>query len=187
MERGGLVVEKARVQPGQSLHRAPSIQRREYRTDDQRDAYAALVDRARREVDEGIVPSCQLAVAQDGEVVESITLGEAVAVTTRVTSSSRARKHSSPRRVWQLLAEGPLALDDRIVDHIPSSAANGKDQITLEQVLLHTSGFPHAPLGAPQWFTRDGRLAAFAKWRLNWEPGPASSTTPHRLTGCWPS
>src|SRR5581483_5775189 len=26
-------------------------------------------------------------------------------------------------------------------------------------------------LGSPQWNTREGRLSAFAKWRLNWEPG----------------
>lgn len=136
-----------------------------------RDAFAALVDRARREVDEGILPSCQLAVAHGGEVVESITLGDAVAGDdTRyvIFSCTKALVAST---VWQLLAEGSLALGDRIADHIPEFGENGKDRITLEQVLLHTSGFPHAPLGPPQWSTREGRLAAFAKWRLNWEPG----------------
>ena len=37
--------------------------------------------------------------------------------------------------------------------------------------MLHLSGFPMAPLGAPAWNTRQGRLEAFARWRLNWEPG----------------
>jgi len=136
-----------------------------------RDAFAALVDRVHREVDQGIVPSCQLAVAQGGEVVEVLTLGDAVAGDdTRyvIFSCTKALVAST---VWQLLAEGSLQLDDRIAEHIPEFGENGKDQITLEQVLLHISGFPHAPLGAPQWSTREGRLSAFAKWRLNWEPG----------------
>jgi CubicO group peptidase (beta-lactamase class C family) len=73
--------------------------------------------------------------------------------------------------MWQLLAEGAVRLDDKVADHIPEFATNGKDVITVEQVMLHTSGFPMAPLGAPDWWTRDGRLAAFERWRLNWEPG----------------
>jgi CubicO group peptidase (beta-lactamase class C family) len=70
-----------------------------------------------------------------------------------------------------LLAEGAVSLDDRVADHVPEFGTNGKDVITVEQVLLHTSGFPRAPLGSPQWNTREGRLAAFSKWTLNWEPG----------------
>jgi len=38
-------------------------------------------------------------------------------------------------------------------------------------VLLHTSGFPDAPLHPDYWLDRDKRLEAFARWRLNWEPG----------------
>ena len=37
--------------------------------------------------------------------------------------------------------------------------------------MLHTGGFPHAPLGPPRWNTSKERRAAFAQWRLNWEPG----------------
>src|SRR5581483_521884 len=37
--------------------------------------------------------------------------------------------------------------------------------------MTHTAGFPLAPLGPRDWGTKEGRLAAFSKWRLNWEPG----------------
>ena len=37
--------------------------------------------------------------------------------------------------------------------------------------MLHTSGFPHAPFNALEWDDRERRLARFAKWRCNWEPG----------------
>jgi CubicO group peptidase (beta-lactamase class C family) len=134
-------------------------------------AFDVLVDRARREVDEGILPSCQLAVAENSKVVESITLGDAVAgADTRyvIFSCTKALVAST---IWQLLAEGSLRLEDRVAEHIPEFAENGKDMVTIEQVLLHTSGFPRAPLGPPRWLTREGRVTAFAKWRLNWEPG----------------
>lgn len=135
------------------------------------EAVEALVARAHREIDDGIVPSCQLAIAHDGEVVHSVTIGDAPAgAATRYTIYS-ATKPLVASAVWQLLAEGAVALDDRVAQHIPEFGTNGKDAVTVEQVLLHTSGFPHAPLGPPQWNTREGRLEAFARWRLNWEPG----------------
>jgi CubicO group peptidase (beta-lactamase class C family) len=82
-------------------------------------AFAALVDRARREVGEGIVPSCQLAVAENGKVVEAVTLGDAVAgEDTRyvIFSCTKALVAST---VWQLLAEGSIRLEDRVAEHIP--------------------------------------------------------------------
>lgn len=136
-----------------------------------RTALDALIERAHRELDEGIVPSCQLAVAQDGKLVESVTLGDAVAGDDTRYVMFSCTKAVVASTVWQLLAEGAIRLEDRVVDHIPEFGANGKDVITIEQVMLHTSGFPHAPLGPPEWSTREGRVAAFGRWRLNWEPG----------------
>jgi CubicO group peptidase (beta-lactamase class C family) len=59
----------------------------------------------------------------------------------------------------------------RVVDYIPEFGTNGKDVITVEQVMLHTSGFPHAPFNALDWADKEKRYARFAKWRTNWEPG----------------
>jgi uncharacterized protein YbbC (DUF1343 family)/CubicO group peptidase (beta-lactamase class C family) len=42
--------------------------------------------------------------------------------------------------VMVLLERGKIRLSDKVVDHIPEFAPNGKDQITVEQLLLHTSG-----------------------------------------------
>ena len=132
-------------------------------------AIATLLDRARREVDEGLLPACQLAVAQHGELLVHEAFGDA-------TTDSRFLIFSSTKpvvaaAVWQLLAEGRLDVSQRVTELIPEFASNGKDVVTVEQVLLHTSGFPYAPLGPPDWADRDARLAAFANWRLNWEPG----------------
>lgn len=129
----------------------------------------ALRARVRREIDEGVLPSCQIAVARGGEVLADETCGDAAPDSRYVIFS--ATKPVVASAVWLLLDDGRLRLDQRVAEVIPEFGTNGKDAITLEQVMLHTSGFPHAPLGPGSWETAELRLEAFAKWRLNWEPG----------------
>lgn len=134
-----------------------------------RTAVDALLARARRDIEEGLLPSCQLALALDGEVIIQEALGAAT-TSTRYTIFS-ATKPLVASVIWQLVAEGLLQHDMRIAEVIPEFGSHGKDVITLDHVLLHTAGFPRAPLGAPKWDTHEGRRAAFASWRLNWDVG----------------
>jgi CubicO group peptidase (beta-lactamase class C family) len=134
-------------------------------------AVDALAARARREVDEGLLPSCQWALALDGEVVAGETVGDAPAGDDTRYVMYSCTKAIVASAVWQLLGEGTLRLDDRVAEHIPEFGSNGKAGVTVEQVLLHTSGFPRAPIHPNRWDSREARLEAFAKWRLNWEPG----------------
>ncbi len=132
------------------------------------DRLTDLLARAARSVDDGTLPACQLAVARDGGIVAQATFG--------APEHSRFHGYSSGKvvvagAVWVLLGEGRLRLGDRVADHIPEFAGNGKDAITLEQVLTHTSGFPQAPFDPLDWADRGTRLARFAGWRTNWEPG----------------
>jgi CubicO group peptidase (beta-lactamase class C family) len=132
-------------------------------------AVDALLTRARRDVEEGLLPSCQLALALDGEVLVHEAFGAA-------TTASRYTMFSATKPVvasviWQLLGEGVLDPETPVAELIPEFGTNGKDVITLDHVLLHTSGFPRAPLGPPQWDTHEGRREAFARWRLSWEVG----------------
>jgi CubicO group peptidase (beta-lactamase class C family) len=73
--------------------------------------------------------------------------------------------------MWILMGEGAIDVTRRVADLIPEFATNGKDVITIEQVMLHTSGFPAAPFEPLEWDDRDKRLARFETWRCNWEPG----------------
>ncbi len=145
------------------------------------DPVSELLDRARREVDDGVLPACQLAVAQHGELLVEAAFGDA-------TTDSRFLIFSSTKpfvaaAIWQLLAEGELDVSQRVAELIPEFATNGKDVVTVEQVLLHTSGFPYAPLGPPEWAERERRLERMAEWRLNWEPG--SRFEYHATSGHW--
>lgn len=129
----------------------------------------ALLDRARREVDEGLLPSAQIALAYNGEIVAEEAFGDAD-VNTRYCIFS-ATKPFVASTVWTLMAEGAVDPAEKVSAYFPAFASEGKGDITVEQVMLHTSGFPHAPLGPGTWDTRAQRQERMASWRLNWEPG----------------
>jgi CubicO group peptidase (beta-lactamase class C family) len=128
-----------------------------------------LLERARREVDEGLVPSCQLALALDGDVVVDQCFGDANVDTRYVIFS--CTKGIVAGAVWMAFADGTLAPEQKVADVIPAFGTNGKDVVTVEQLLLHTSGFPRAPMGPGIWGDRQKRLDRYSEWRLNWEPG----------------
>ena len=122
-----------------------------------------------REIDEGRLPGAQIALAKDGEVVHVEAFGDATIDDRFVIFS--ATKPIVASTVWQLISEGLLDPAATVASVFPEFGENGKDAITLEQVMLHTSGFPAAPMGAPHILTREGRITKMAQWRLNWEPG----------------
>jgi CubicO group peptidase (beta-lactamase class C family) len=132
---------------------------------------AELLDRARRDVDSGLLPSCQLAVARHGRLAAFHTFGAGTNETRYVIFS--CTKALVAAAAWLVMAEGRLDPAAKVADVIPEFATNGKDVVTIEQVMLHTAGFPHAPMAPARWNDRAARVARFADWRLNWEPGTA--------------
>jgi CubicO group peptidase (beta-lactamase class C family) len=147
------------------------------------DAFARLCDRAQREVAERL-PACQLAVAKDGELLGFETFSRTGAETneTRFPLWS-VTKGIVAGVVWQLMGEGRLDVTRTVASYLPTFGSNGKDGITVEQLLLHTAGIPQAPMGPKYWGTSEGRREAFARWRLNWEPG--SRFEYHPLSAWW--
>ena len=72
---------------------------------------------------------------------------------------------------WLLIAEGRLDVKERVADIVPEFGTNGKEVVTVEQLFLHSAGFPSAPFRPLEWDDRDARFARFSRWRLNWTPG----------------
>lgn len=132
-------------------------------------AVAALDARARRDVEEGLLPACQLALALDGEVVHTASFG-AADDSSRFTIFS-ATKPFVASVVWQLVGEGLLRWDQPVHELLPDFASHGKHEVTLDHVVQHTGGFPRAPLGPADWSSHGARQAGFARWRLNWDVG----------------
>lgn len=133
------------------------------------DAVRRLLERARRDVDDGLLPSAQIALARDGELIAFETYGEATHESRYVVYS--ATKAFVAAAVWALIGDGLVDVGRPVAAYVPEFASNGKDGVTVEQVMLHTSGFPTAPLRPIDGDTSAGRTEAFARWRLNWEPG----------------
>jgi CubicO group peptidase (beta-lactamase class C family) len=128
-----------------------------------------LIARARREVDAGLLPSCQLALAKDNRLALFTTIGDAEPESRYVIFS--CTKGITAGAIWLLMGDGVLDVSTPVAEIIPEFGTNGKDVIAVDQLLTHTSGFPHAPLNLAAICTREERLQQFAKWRLNWEPG----------------
>jgi CubicO group peptidase (beta-lactamase class C family) len=139
---------------------------------------AALAERAERDVLEGKLPSCQLAVARHGRLGYLRSFGaatqggvEAPATDETLYVIFSATKAVVSAATWLLRQDGALRWDERVAAIVPEFAENGKDAITVEQLLLHTAGFPHAPFAPLDWNDRAKRVARFARWRTEWEPG----------------
>lgn len=129
----------------------------------------SLLERCRREVDEGRIPGCQVALGFDGEVVLFEAFGD-------LTTDHRLHTYSAVKptvalTVLALAADGLLDLHAPIATVLPTFATGGKDRITLSQVLLHAGGFPHAPMPVEEFMDRDARLRRYEQWRTTWEPG----------------
>ncbi|MCU1358843.1 MAG: penicillin-binding protein beta-lactamase class [Ilumatobacteraceae bacterium] len=144
-------------------------------------AVQQLMNRARREVDAGLLPSAQVALALNGQIVAFQTFGDATDETRYVVFS--ATKAFVAGAMWAVIGDGLIDVSVPVAQVIPEFGTNDKDAITIEQVMLHTSGFPHAPLRILDGATSEGRSAAFAMWKLNWEPGSTSEY--HATSAHW--
>jgi len=145
------------------------------------DKIAELRGRVRHACDKGPLPSVQVALACDGELVLFETFGD-------LDNDYRYSIFSCTKplvasAIWKLMGEGLIDIALPVCHYAPPFAGNGKQDITVEQVLCHTSGFPQAPMAAPDWETRRGRLQRMRDWTLNWAPG--SRMEYHPLSAHW--
>ncbi len=140
----------------------------------------AVFARAKRDVDDGTLKSAQVAVARHGRLAGVRTYGtvrhngsetEVPATNDTLYTIFSCTKAIVGAAAWTLFEDGLLKEEERIADIIPEFGANGKDQVTVTQLMTHTGGFPLAPFAPQDWDNRDRRLERFASWRLNWEPG----------------
>ena len=140
-----------------------------------------LLARARRDIDEGRVPACQVAIGLHGELVAFEAFGEATSDTRFIVFS--CSKAVTAGAVWRAIGDGLLDPSDPVAKHLPSFGTHDKEHITLEQVLTHTGGFPTAPLPVEAWTDRELRLTKYGRWRTTWAPG--SRYEYHPMSAHW--
>ena len=134
-----------------------------------RERLESLRGRVRHAVDKGPLPSVQMALARRGKLVLFETFG-AADNDTRYTIYS-CTKPVVASALWKLMGQGLIDITRNVADYLPPFGENGKESVTVEQVMCHTSGFPDAPMGDPDWWDSQSRLAKMATWHLQWEPG----------------
>lgn len=149
-----------------------------------------LFKRAEREVSEGLLPSCQIAIARNGRIGAMKTFGRAVqgGVEKPATDETlycvfSCTKAIISSAIWILIGDGKLAIGERAAAIVPEFGSNGKEAITVEQLLLHVGGFPNAPFPQPDWMSHEKRLERFKSWRLEFPVGQRFIY--HPTSGFW--
>ncbi len=140
-----------------------------------------LLTRVQKEVDDGLLPSAQIAIAREGKLAAFETYGEAPEDALYCIFS--ATKAITSAAAWLLIQEQKLDVNQKVTSVIPEFGENGKADITIDQLFTHTAGFPHAPFRPVLWNDKEARCRRFADWRLNWEPG--SQFEYHATSSMW--
>jgi len=141
---------------------------------------SALAEAAEAEIRAGLT-ACQLAVGYRGEVVWRRAFGSADDDTRFWVAS--ATKPIVSAAVWLLIGDGKLDVSCRVADILPGFGANGKQDVTVEQVMLMTAGFPDAPMTPEDGADPTRRIAQMAEWTLETEPGSAYAY--HPMSAHW--
>ncbi len=140
-----------------------------------------LLGTARALVDDGYTPACQLAVARDGDLIAFETFG--AATNAMRFSCFSATKPIVASLVWLLIADGAVDVAQPVRDFVPELGGAGMERVTVEQVLLHTAGFPNAVMDPVDGADPQRRRQQFATWTLEWEPGTRFEY--HGLSAHW--
>jgi uncharacterized protein YbbC (DUF1343 family)/CubicO group peptidase (beta-lactamase class C family) len=112
------------------------------------DRLARIDEAVNAALQQGQLPGAVVVVARQGKVVWRKAYGlrsrqpaeEPMTVDTVFDLASLTKPLATAASVMTLVEQGKLRLTDRVAQHIPDFGANGKEAITVEQLLLHISG-----------------------------------------------
>jgi uncharacterized protein YbbC (DUF1343 family)/CubicO group peptidase (beta-lactamase class C family) len=105
----------------------------------------AVIEQA---IQEGQIPGAVLIVGHDGAVIYRKAYGEraleprreAMTLDTVFDVASLTKVIATTTAVMQLVEQGKVRLNDPVAKYLPEFAQNGKDDITVRQLLTHYSG-----------------------------------------------
>jgi CubicO group peptidase (beta-lactamase class C family) len=138
------------------------------------------VDGAIREgIDHGLLPGAVILVVREGKIPFRKAYGSRckqpvqtpMTVDTVFDLASLTKPIATATSLMILLEQGKFRLADHVSEYLPEFGQNGKDKITIEQLLLHTSGLVN---DNPVEDYHEGKEIALKKiYRLNpvTEPG----------------
>jgi CubicO group peptidase (beta-lactamase class C family) len=126
---------------------------------------------------EGRYPGAQIAIARHGKLVMERSFG-------RASMGQRGSAHDDSLwllysntkvitavALWALFEQGAFLFTDRMSDHVPEFARNGKRDITVLQVITHQGGFPTAEVPQAVWTDHALLRRVVCDFALEWAPG----------------
>jgi uncharacterized protein YbbC (DUF1343 family)/CubicO group peptidase (beta-lactamase class C family) len=132
-----------------------------------------------QEVAAGHIPGAVVLVGHDGQIVYRKAFGnrgieprpQPMTVDTIFDLASLTKVIATTTAIMQLAEGGRLGLDEAAARYWPEFARNGKQRITIRQLLTHTSGLRAEVNPRGRWSTYQGALAVIAADRPVKPPG----------------
>jgi CubicO group peptidase (beta-lactamase class C family) len=121
------------------------------------------------------LPGASIVVVKDGRTIHSGGFGgrgaDRISADTPMAIASVSKSFTA-FAVLQLVGAGDLGLDDRVAEALPEFrvADPRAEQITVRQLLSHTSGLPNPVIVGPAGTLEQG-VARISGWRLAADPG----------------
>ena len=139
---------------------------------------AQLEQRIESHIAQDRYPGAQIAIARHGSfaLVRSFGKARLQPVSTNPDDDMLWLLYSQTKVIvaaalWQLVDRGILRFAGRIADHIPQFDRNGKEDITLHQLLTHQGGFPSATVPDEVWTNHELLRDSVCDFTLEWTPG----------------
>ncbi|HVI07257.1 MAG TPA: exo-beta-N-acetylmuramidase NamZ domain-containing protein [Candidatus Binatia bacterium] len=135
-------------------------------------SFSAVDSVIQKAISAGTIPGAVLVVGHDGHVIDRKAYGERsleprrepMSVDTIFDLASLTKVVATTTAVMQLVEQGQLRVNDPVAKYLPEFAQNGKQDITIRQLLTHFSGLePSLDLKMPWSGKETGYAMAFAE------------------------
>lgn len=100
-----------------------------------------------------------------------VPAAENMLVDTLFDAASLTKVVACTPAVMLLVERGQISLDDRVTKYLPEFAVNGKEAITIHQLLTHTSGLRPDISLKPDWTGYDEAIRLSCVEKLSYQPG----------------
>ena len=131
-----------------------------------------------RHIDEGRYPGAQFALARHGKLAAFRSYGNARTGPAPVPTGPDTlfllfsnTKVLVSSAVWLLVEDGIISLNDPVAEYMPAFAANGKESVTVQQVMTHQGGFPNANITRTAWADHALMREQVCAFELEWPAG----------------
>ncbi|WP_345682162.1 serine hydrolase domain-containing protein [Novipirellula caenicola] len=142
-------------------------------------AFESIDDLVNQAIEQGKLPGAVVTIGHQGDVVFQRAYGHrqleptavAMTVDTVFDLASLTKPIATATSVMTLVEKGRINLNDTVSQHLPEFGNHGKEEITIKQLLLHTSGL--TPDNALSDYTESPERAIqnVMKLGLNYTPG----------------